>query len=194
MGDIGKWSTVDDGRSMFQGLHQIWMDGIFEDSCHGTSSLEIFGCDRLSLVVVPNNDAIKTFFEIKDIFRETENGHDFRSHGDVKAIFTRNSVCFSLKAIDNMTELTVVHIDHPFPGDATRIDAQLIAVMDMVVNQGCKEVVGNPNGMEVSGKVKVDIFHWNHLGVPATGSSTLDPKDRAKRRFAESNDGFFTNS
>ena len=93
-----------------------------------------------------------------------------------------------------MTELTVVHIDHPFPGNATRIDAQLIAMMDVVVNQGCKEVVGNPNGMEVSGKVKVDIFHWNHLGVPATGSSTLDPKDRAKRRFAQGNDGFFTNS
>ena len=68
MGDIGKWSAVDDGRSMLQGLHQVWMDGIFEDSCHGPSSLEIFGCDRLSLVVVPNNDAIKTFFEIKDIF------------------------------------------------------------------------------------------------------------------------------
>ena len=56
-------------------------------------------------------------------------------HGDVKAIFTRNPFVFSLKAIDNMTELTVVHIDHPFPGNATRIDAQLIAVMDMVVNQ-----------------------------------------------------------
>ena len=93
-----------------------------------------------------------------------------------------------------MAELTVVHVDHPFPGDATRIDAQLIAVMDVVVNQGCKQVVGNPNGMEVSGKVKVDIFHWNHLGVPATGSSTLDPKDRAKRRLAQGNDGFFTNS
>ena len=25
----------------------------------------------------------------------------------------------------------------PFPGDATRIDAQLIAMMDVVVNQGC---------------------------------------------------------
>ena len=68
MSDIGKWSAVDDGRSMLQGLHQIWMDGIFEDSCHGPSSHEVFGCDRLSLVVVPNNDAIKTFFEIKDIF------------------------------------------------------------------------------------------------------------------------------
>ncbi len=40
----------------------------------------------------------------------------------------------------------------PVSGNATRIDAQLIAVMDMVVNQGCKEVVGNPNGMGVSGK------------------------------------------
>ena len=53
-------------------------------------------------------------------------------------------------------------------------------MVNVVVNQSCKQVIGNPNGMEVSGKVKVDIFHWNHLGVPATGSSTLDPKDRAK--------------
>ena len=93
-----------------------------------------------------------------------------------------------------MAELTVVHVDHPFPGNPTRIDAQLISMVNVVVNQSCKQVIGNPNGMEVSGKVKVDIFHWNHLGVSTTGSSTLDPKDRAKRRFAQSNDGFFTNS
>ena len=44
------------------------MDGIFEDGCHSTSSLEVFSCDWLSLVVVPNNDAIEAFFEVKDIF------------------------------------------------------------------------------------------------------------------------------
>ncbi len=47
-----------------------------------------------------------------------------------------------------MTELTVVHMSTTVSGDATRIDAQLIAVMDMVVQSGSKEVV-NPNGMEV---------------------------------------------
>ncbi len=52
-----------------------------------------------------------------------------------------------------MTELTVVHIDRPFPGDATRIDAQLIAMMDVVVDKAAKQkLLANSNGMEVSGK------------------------------------------
>ena len=93
-----------------------------------------------------------------------------------------------------MAELTVVHVDHSFPGDATRIDAQLITVVNMIVNQGCKQVVGNPNGMEVTCKVKVDVFHRNHLGITTTGSTTFDSKDRAKRRFTESNDGILTDS
>ena len=92
-----------------------------------------------------------------------------------------------------MAELTVVHVDYSFPSDATRIDAQLIAVVDVIVNQGCEQVVGNPNGMEVPCKVKVDVFHWNNLSITSTSSSTLDPKDRAKRWFAESDDGFLTN-
>ena len=44
MSNIGKWSAVDDGRSMLQGLHQVWMNGIFKDGSHSTARFEVFGC------------------------------------------------------------------------------------------------------------------------------------------------------
>ncbi len=34
MRNIGEWAAVDDGRRMFQRLHQIWFDGIFQKHGH----------------------------------------------------------------------------------------------------------------------------------------------------------------
>jgi len=47
--------------------------------------------------------------------------------------------------------------------------------------------------MHIPGKVKVDVFHWQHLGITTTGCTTLDPHYWAKRRFANSNHSFLAN-
>ena len=58
----------------------------------------------------------------------------------VKAIFTRDPVC--------RTEPNGCS-GPPVSSNATRIHAQLEAVMDMVVNQGQQGGCWNPNGMQV---------------------------------------------
>ena len=65
-----------------------------------------------------------------------------------------------------MAQLTVVHIDDALPSDAFNVDAKLVALLNMVVEHGGQQVVGSTDGMEVAGKVQVDILHGDHLSQP----------------------------
>ena len=53
-------------------------------------------------------------------------------------------------------------------------------MMDVVINEGCQQVVGNTDGMKVTSEVEVDILHGYNLGVPTASSSALDTKDRSE--------------
>lgn len=84
-----------------------------------------------------------------------------------------------------MAQLTVVHIDDALPSDAFNVDAKLVALLNMVVEHGGQQVVGSTDGMEVAGKVQVDILHGDDLSPAAAGSAALNAKDGAKRRLAQ---------
>ena len=55
----------------------------------------------------------------------------------------------------------------------------------MVVEHGGQQVVGSTDGMEVTGKVQVDILHGDDLSPAAAGSTALNAKDGAERRLAQ---------
>src|SRR5450830_1580628 len=75
--------------------------------------------------------AFKTLLEVLKAVGQTKDGHDFGSHHNVKAILALKTIGNASKTIDNFSERPVVHIDHTFPSDATRIDVKCIAMMDM---------------------------------------------------------------
>lgn len=106
----------------------------------------------------------------------------------------RHSVCFSAKAVYNASKLTVIHIYASFPGDLSRIDIQSVALENVVVDHSCQQVVCCTDCMEVTGEVKVDIFHWNNLCVSAACCSAFYTEDRSKRWLAKCNHCFFTDS
>ena len=84
-----------------------------------------------------------------------------------------------------MAQLTVVHIDDALPSDAFNVNAKLVALLNMVVEHGGQQVVGSTDGMEVAGKVQVDILHGDDLSPAAAGSAALNAKDGAERRLAQ---------
>ena len=84
-----------------------------------------------------------------------------------------------------MAELTVVHVDDALPGDALNVDAELVALLNMIVEHGGQQVVGGADGMEVAGKVQVDVLHGDDLGPTAAGGTALYAKDGAERRLAQ---------
>ena len=53
-------------------------------------------------------------------------------------------------------------------------------MVDVVVNEGCQQVVGNTDGMKVTSEVEIDILHGHNLSVPTASSSALDTKDRSE--------------
>ena len=67
-------------------------------------------------------------------------------------------------------------------------------MVDVVINEGRQQIVGNTDGMKVTSEVEVDILHRHNLSVPTASSSALDTKDRSERRLPQSDNGFFTDS
>ena len=84
-----------------------------------------------------------------------------------------------------MAELTVVHVDDALPSDALDVDAERVALLDVIVQHGSEQVVGSTDGMEVAGEVEVDILHGDDLGVSAASGTALDTEDRAERGLAQ---------
>ena len=66
--------------------------------------------------------------------------------------------------------------------------------MDVIIQHGGQQVVGCSDGMKVSGKMKIDIFHGNYLRVPAAGSAALQAEHRTERGLTKCHDGFLSQS
>ena len=71
------------------------------------------------------------------------------------------------------------------------INAEGIAVMDMVVDGGCKKVVGRCDSVEVSGKVEIEILHGDSLRIAAACGAALNSEAGTKRGFPERNYNLF---
>ena len=53
-------------------------------------------------------------------------------------------------------------------------------MVNVVINEGRQQVVGNTDGMKVTSEVEVDVLHGHNLSVSTTSSSALDTKDRSE--------------
>ena len=92
---------------------------------------------------------------------------------------------------DDRAERPFVHVDRATPGDAAAVDAERIAPVDVVVDQRAEQIVGGADGMEVAGKVQIDVFHRHHLGVAAAGGAALDAEAGAQARLAQAEHRLF---
>ena len=133
-----------------------------------------------SVVGIGDDDAGETRLQIHQIGGQAQYGHDLAGNCDIKAVLPGNSLCFSAEPIDNMTELTVVHIHSALPGDLLRVDAEDVALLNVVVQHGGQQVIGGTDGMEVTGEMEVDVLHGNDLGITAAGRAAFDTEDRTQ--------------
>ena len=183
--DVGKGAAVDKGRGTLQRLHQIGLDGVLEERRHGALCLQIVSGDRLAVVGAANDDAAQPLLQIQDAGGEAKHRHDLAGHGDLKTVLAGNALNPAAQAVHDVAKLPVVHIHSPLPGDGLGIDAQGIPLLNMIVQHGGQQVVGSADGVEIAGKVKVDILHGHHLGVAAAGSASLDAEHGAERRLPQ---------
>ena len=80
------------------------------------------------------------------------------------------------QAVYNVAQLAVVHVHAALPGDLLHVNAQGIALLDVVVQHRGQQIIGCANGVEVPGEVEVDVLHRHHLGIAARSGPPFRPK------------------
>ena len=141
------------------------------------------------LAGVAHDDVAQALFEVFARGGQAEDGHHFRSHDDVKAVFAGEAVARSAQGDNGGAQGAIVHVHDATPDDAPGVKAQCVAVVDVVVHERGQQVVRQRDGVEVAGEVQVDVFHGHDLGVAATCCAAFHAEHRTKGWFAQGDDG-----
>ena len=193
MGNVCEGTSVHNGRSTFDGLHQIGIYRIPQQSRHSTLCFDIPGVNRLAGIIVGNQDITQTLFQVIHVLGKTENCHNLGSHGDNKAVFPRHAVDLATQTNDNIPQSPVIHIQATLDLNPPGVNAQCISLLEVVVQHGAAQVIGRSDRVHIPGEMKVDILHGQHLGISSSCSASLDTKHRSQRGFPQRNDSLLAN-
>ena len=187
--NVGKRSTVNKSRCVLKRLDQVRLNSVFEQRCHSTLGMDIADGNRLAVIGVGNNHSAQALFKVFDAGSKAEYSHDLGGNGNIKAVLSWHAVCNAAKSVNNVSELAIVHVNAALPHNTTWINVETVSLLDMIIQHGSTEIICSANSVEVTGKVKVDVFHRNYLGISTARSTTLDTKDGAQRRLPEGQHG-----
>ena len=133
MSNVRERSAVNQSRSSFQSLHEIRLDGVFQEQCKRARDVEIIRRDNRAVNRVRHDNFSEPLFQIGKIFRETENRHHFGRNRYIEARFARNTVSLAAESDDDISERAVIQIKHTFPNDASHVDFEFVALLQMIV-------------------------------------------------------------
>src|SRR5207247_5122679 len=121
--------------------------------------------------------------------REGEDGHDLRGDRDDELGVSGDAVLRSAEADPDMAKLAIVEVDRPRPVDRVLVDAEGVAVEEVVVEERREQVVGGADGMDVAGQAEIDVRRRDELREPAACAAALHPEERAHGRLAQGDRG-----
>ena len=182
--DVRERATVDEGRLPLERLDEVRLDHLLEEDRHRARSLEVLRGDRLARERLADRDAPEPLAQVVEIARHGDEPHHLARRSDVEAGLTRVAVHPSAEAGDDVAQRAIVHVHAPPPGDRQRIDAQLVPVQEVRVDERREQVVRGRDRMEVPRQMEVEVLHRHHLGVAAARSAALDSEDGPERRLA----------
>ncbi len=187
--DVGEGAAVDERRVILERLHQVRRERVLQQHRHGSVRLEVARMHRLVVAGVADDDAAEALLQVLERGRQAENRHDLGSHHDIEAVLARIAVGRAAQRHHDVAQRPVVHVHDALPLDAPHVDAQLVALGDVVVQQRRQQVVGQRDRGEIAGEMQVDVFHRHHLRVAAARCAALDAEHRAERRLAQADHG-----
>ena len=176
-------------RCVLKRLDQVRLNSVFEQRRHSTLGMDIANGYRLAIIGVGNNHSAQALFKIFDAGSKAEYSHNLGRNGNIKAVLSWHAVSNAAKSVNNVSELAIIHVYAAFPHHAAWINVETVALLDMVIQHGCTEIVCSANSVEVTSKVKVNVLHRNYLGISTARSATLDAKDRTQRRLSKGQHG-----
>ena len=111
-----------------------------------------------------------------------------------KPAFARKTVGDAAERADDLAQRPVVHVHDAAPDDAAGVDAELVAPVDVVVDQRRQQIVRGGDGVEVAGEMEVHVLHRHDLRVAAAGSTALDAEIGSERGLADADHGLLADA
>jgi len=183
--DVGERPAMHQHRRALDGLHQVRVHRVAQQREQGVGDVQRAQVDRLAVVGAADQDAVEALAQVVEVVGQAQDGHDFRGGRDVEAALARNALVAAAEAQHDMPQAAVVHVHDPAPGDHARVDAEVVAPVDVVVDRRGDEVVGRRDGVEVAGEMQVDAVGGFDPRAPAAGRAALDAEAGAERRLAQ---------
>ena len=180
VGDVRERPAVDECRLALERLHEVRLDRVLEEHRERARSVQLLGRDRLATVRLTDRDATEALAQVGEVAGHRDEAHDLARRRDVEAGLARVAVRAPAEAGDDVAERAVVHVEAAAPGDGERVDAELVAVEDVRVDQRREQVVRRRDRVQVAREVEVQVLHRHHLRVAATRCPALDPEHRAE--------------
>ena len=179
---------MDEGRVVLQRLHEIGRERVLEQRRHGAGGRQVARLHRLLVARLADLDIAEPPLQIGEIRGEAEDRHDLGRHGDVEAGLAREAVGDAAERGDDLAQRPVVHVDDAAPRDAAGVDVELVAPIDVIVDQRREQIVGGADGVEIAGEMEVDVLHRHDLGIAAAGRAALHAEAGAEARLAQADE------
>ncbi len=191
MSDVGEGAAVDEGGNVFDGLYQVRIQRLLQEGRHGSRRLEIRRGDGSAAPAVSHDDAAEALLQVRQIPGKAKDGHDLRGNGDVEAGLPGNTVGLAAEAENDVPERPLVHVHHAAEHDPLGVQIEGVSLLQVVVQHGGQEIVGRAHGVNVPREVKVDLFHGQHLGIAASGGTSLDAETGTERGLPQTDHRLF---
>ncbi len=179
---------MQDRRVVLERLDEVRLDRVAQQGGHRAVRLQVARGDRPPVARVRDDDPREACLEIVKAVGEAQDRHHLRRDDDVEAVLARIAVRGPAEPDRHVAQRAIVQVDDALPRDAPHVDAERVAVMDVVVDQRRQQVVRERDRVEVAGEVEVDVLHRHDLRMAAAGRAALHAEHRTERRLAQAGD------
>jgi len=189
--DVGKRPAVDHAGRVFHRLHEVGLDCILKQCAHRALHAEVAAEYGLSFIIICDDHPSQPLAQVGQRIGKAENRHNLRRHGDHETFLAHHAVGLGSEADDSSAQRPVVHIHAALMYDALGVDAQRVPLVQVVVQNRRKQVIGRSDGVEIAGEVQIDFVHRYDLRIAAARRAALDAEYRTERRLAQGDDRLF---
>ena len=181
--DVRERPGMDERRSALDGLDEIRLQRVAQDHGHRARDAQVLEGHPRTALILGDDRLADPRSQVGKVGRQREDRHDLRGGRDVEL---RLALATRLAEPDpDPTQDPVVDVEDARPADRGRVDGEGVAVDQMAVEEGRRQVVRRADGMDVAGEVEVDVLHRQDLAVPAAGAAALDPEHGAEGGLAD---------
>ena len=176
MGDVAERAAVDEGRSALERLEQVGLERVPQEDGHRARDLEVLGRDRGAVLARREHDPAEPGPEVREVAREGEDRHDLGCDRDHELGLARVAVLLAAQADHDLAQRAVADVQDARPQHPVGVDAQGVAMVEVVVDERRGEVVRRADRVDVAREVEVEVLHRDDLAVSTAGRAALDPE------------------